>query len=164
MGVLDDAQKREVWKLLPQRRRAADATTRRTRDEVSSTSGSIRSRRSRTSRSSACREALQGLTYSVGYRPVLFGALLKHWGHKGPAEIEPKRAWTYRHVLWLAHRHGIAMQMPAQHPFNPLALLRLLHGLRARRAARRTGMPASRCCTMSGRAAAMPTTGSPRGA
>ena len=25
-GVLDNAQKREVWKLLPQRRRAVDAT------------------------------------------------------------------------------------------------------------------------------------------
>jgi len=25
-GVLNDAQRREVWKLLPQRRRAADAT------------------------------------------------------------------------------------------------------------------------------------------
>ena len=72
-------------------------------------------------------EVLQGLTYSVRYRPVLFGALLKHWSHKGPAEIEPKRAWTYRQVLWLAHCHGIEMQMPAQHPFNPLALLRLLH-------------------------------------
>ena len=72
-------------------------------------------------------EVLQGLTYSVRYRPVLFGALLKHWSHKGPAEIEPKRAWTYRQVLWIAHRHGIELQMPAQHPFNPLALLRLLH-------------------------------------
>ena len=72
-------------------------------------------------------EVLLGVSYSVRYRPVLFGALLKHWSHKGPAEIEPKRAWTYRQVLWIAHRHGIEMQMPAQHPFNPLGLLRLLH-------------------------------------
>ena len=42
-----------------------------------------------------------------------------------PAEIEPKRAWTFRHVGWLAHRHGVTLQTPAQHPFNPLALLRL---------------------------------------
>ena len=49
-------------------------------------------------------EALEGLSYSVAYRPVLFGALLKHWDHKGPAEIEPKRAWTFRQVHWLAHR------------------------------------------------------------
>ncbi len=71
--------------------------------------------------------ALEGLSYSVTYRPVLFAALLRHWGSKGPAEIEPKRAWTFRHVHWLAHRHGIAMQTPAQHPFNPLALLRLAY-------------------------------------
>ena len=71
-------------------------------------------------------EALAGLSYNVVYRPILFAGLLKEWGQKGPAEIEPKRAWTFRHVAWLAHRHGIALDVPAQHPFNPLALLRLL--------------------------------------
>ncbi len=71
-------------------------------------------------------QALEGLSYSVRYRPVLFAGMLNHWGQKGPAEIEPKRAWTFRHVHWLAHRHGIELQTPAQHPFNPLALLRLL--------------------------------------
>ena len=70
-------------------------------------------------------EALEGCSYAVEYRPVLFAGLLAHWGQKGPAEIEPKRAWTYRHIAWLAHTHGIAMQMPAVHPFNPLPLLRL---------------------------------------
>src|SRR5688572_21494282 len=70
-------------------------------------------------------ESLEGCSYVADYRPVLFAGLLQHWGQKGPAEIEPKRAWTYRHVHWLAHRHGIELQMPAQHPFNPLALQRL---------------------------------------
>jgi 2-hydroxychromene-2-carboxylate isomerase len=51
--------------------------------------------------------------------------LLNHFGQKGPAEVEPKRAWTFRHVAWLAHTHGIEMQAPVTHPFNPLALLRL---------------------------------------
>jgi len=68
---------------------------------------------------------LEGVSYDVSYRPVLFAGLLQHWGQKGPAEIAPKRAWTYRQVLWLAHRHRIALQMPREHPFNPLALLRL---------------------------------------
>ena len=71
-------------------------------------------------------QALEGLSYSVDYRPVLFAGLLKHWGQKGPAEIEPKRAWTFREVAWQAHVLDIPMQTPAQHPFNPLALLRLL--------------------------------------
>ena len=70
-------------------------------------------------------EALEGLSHEVVYRPVLFAGLLQHWGQKGPAEIAPKRAWTYRQVGWLAAQHGIELRMPAAHPFNPLALLRL---------------------------------------
>jgi 2-hydroxychromene-2-carboxylate isomerase len=71
-------------------------------------------------------QALEGLSIEVSYRPILFAGLLHHWGQKGPAEIEPKRAWTFRHVHWLGAQHGIAIDTPAQHPFNPLALLRLL--------------------------------------
>lgn len=70
-------------------------------------------------------QALQGLSYRMDYRPVLFAALLKHHGQLGPAEIAPKRDWTYRQVLWQAHSHGIPLRLPAGHPFNPLALLRL---------------------------------------
>ena len=70
-------------------------------------------------------EALKGLSYEVEYRPVLFAGFLKQHGQLGPAEIPPKRDWTYRQVLWLAHAHGIPMQMPAGHPFNPLGALRL---------------------------------------
>ena len=70
-------------------------------------------------------EALEGLSVDVRYRPVVFAAMLKHHAHKGPAEIEPKRAWTFRHVGWLARVHGIALDMPVEHPFNPLALSRL---------------------------------------
>ncbi len=71
-------------------------------------------------------QVLEGLSYAVQYEPVVLGALLQHWGQKGPAEIAPKRDWTYRHVLWQAHRLGVPLQMPAAHPFNPLALSRLL--------------------------------------
>jgi 2-hydroxychromene-2-carboxylate isomerase len=70
-------------------------------------------------------QVLEGLSYNVEYRPVLFAALLQHWGQKGPAEMEPKRAWTFRQVEWLARRHGLVLQTPLQHPFNPLPLLRL---------------------------------------
>ncbi|MBC5786113.1 2-hydroxychromene-2-carboxylate isomerase [Ramlibacter sp. USB13] len=70
-------------------------------------------------------EVLKGLSYRVDYRPVLFAGFLKHHGQLGPAEIAPKRDWTYRQVLWLAHAHGVPLQLPAAHPFNPLALLRL---------------------------------------
>jgi 2-hydroxychromene-2-carboxylate isomerase len=70
-------------------------------------------------------EVLMGQSYSVTYKPVLLGALLKHHGQLGPAEIPAKRDWTYRHVQWLARQHGLELQRPALHPFNPLPLLRL---------------------------------------
>ena len=70
-------------------------------------------------------QALEGSSYVVEYRPLLFAGLLKHWGQKGPAEIGPKRAWTYRQVAWLAHEQGCRLELPRPHPFNPLALQRL---------------------------------------
>jgi len=69
--------------------------------------------------------ALMGHSYSMTYKPILFAALLKHHGQLGPAEMPPKRDWTYRQVLWLAHTQKVALQLPASHPFNPLPLLRL---------------------------------------
>lgn len=70
-------------------------------------------------------QALQGISYQVTYQPVLFAGVLNHHGQLGPAEIPPKREWTYRQVQWLANQLEIDMQTPAAHPFNPLALLRL---------------------------------------
>src|SRR5690348_9010873 len=62
----------------------------------------------------------------IQYIPVLFAGLLKHWEHKGPAEIPAKRIYTYHHVSWLAARLGIPFRFPPSHPFNPLPALRLV--------------------------------------
>lgn len=70
-------------------------------------------------------EALSSCSYEVEYRPVLFAAMLHALGQKGPAEIESKRHWTFRQVAWLAHQLNMPLETPAQHPFNPLPLLRL---------------------------------------
>ena len=70
-------------------------------------------------------ETLVGISHSVRYQPVLLGALLKHHGQLGPAEVVPKREWLYRHVQWLAHSQGTPLQLPVSHPFNSLPLLRL---------------------------------------
>jgi 2-hydroxychromene-2-carboxylate isomerase len=59
------------------------------------------------------------------YQPVLLAGLLNHWGQKGPAEIIPKRLWTYRACTWWAKQHGIPFRFPAAHPFNSLPYLRL---------------------------------------
>ncbi|AOW14799.1 disulfide bond formation protein DsbA [Hydrogenophaga crassostreae] len=70
-------------------------------------------------------EALMGHSVRVRYQPVLFAALLQAHGQLGPAEIAGKRDWTYRQASWLAHHHGVPLELPASHPFNPLPLLRL---------------------------------------
>ena len=70
-------------------------------------------------------KALAGISHRVHYHPVVFGAMLKHHGQLGPAEMPGKRDWTYRQVMWLAKQQGTDLQMPASHPFNSLSLLRL---------------------------------------
>ena len=44
--------------------------------------------------------------------PIVFGAVLKHHGQLGPAEIAGKREFTYRVVQWTAEREGIAFRFP----------------------------------------------------
>jgi 2-hydroxychromene-2-carboxylate isomerase len=69
--------------------------------------------------------------FEVRPTPVLFGALLDHAGTLGPAEIPAKREFTYRQALWLGQKHGVALRLPARHPFNPLPALRLAVALGA---------------------------------
>ena len=57
--------------------------------------------------------------------PAVFGAILKHWGQLGPAEIPPKRRFVYRFFQWNADQLGIPFTMPPIHPFNPIPALRL---------------------------------------
>ncbi len=64
----------------------------------------------------------------VRCKPVLFGAILTKLQHKGPAEIDGKRAFTYQHAYWQARALGIPLKFPHVHPFNPLPLLRLAIG------------------------------------
>lgn len=77
-------------------------------------------------------------TLEIRYRPVLFAGLLKHWGHKGPAEIPAKRHHTYRFCQWYADRHDIPLHFPPAHPFNSLSALRLAIALECKPGAIRT--------------------------
>jgi 2-hydroxychromene-2-carboxylate isomerase len=67
--------------------------------------------------------------------PVVLGAILDHWGQKGPAEIAPKRLQTYRACQWRAAQLGVPFRFPPAHPFNPLGGLRLIVALDAAEAA-----------------------------
>ena len=75
------------------------------------------------------------LDLEIEYKPVVFAGILNHLQHKGPAEIPGKRRFTYRHVQWLARRHGIPLKFPPAHPFNPIRVLRLAVALGSRRKA-----------------------------
>ena len=57
--------------------------------------------------------------------PILFAACLDRWGHRGPAEIAPKRQYTWKYAARLAHDLGVPIRPPPAHPFNPLLALRL---------------------------------------
>ena len=63
--------------------------------------------------------------------PILFAAVLDHHRHKGPAEIDAKRTFSYRFVQFEAGQRGIPLRFPAAHPFNPLAALRVTVALNA---------------------------------
>jgi len=67
--------------------------------------------------------------HPVLLRPVVFGAVLTHWGQLGPAEIAPKRTHTYRLCQFLAGRAGMPLRFPPRHPFRSLEALRLLAAL-----------------------------------
>ncbi len=64
-------------------------------------------------------------SFEIHLQPILLAGVLAHWGQLGPAEIPPKRSFTYRQVRWLARRRGLPLSLPQAHPFNPLPLLRL---------------------------------------
>ncbi|MEP6505429.1 MAG: DsbA family protein [Betaproteobacteria bacterium] len=70
--------------------------------------------------------ALEGVSHHVEYRPLLFAGLLKAWGNTAPVDVAPKKAWLFRQCAWIAQQDGVAFVPPVPHPFNPLALLRLL--------------------------------------
>ena len=66
----------------------------------------------------------------VELKPIVFGAVLSHWGQLGPAEIAPKRVQTYRQTHFAAEQAGIPFRFPPRHPFRSLEALRLLTALR----------------------------------
>jgi 2-hydroxychromene-2-carboxylate isomerase len=70
-------------------------------------------------------EVLEGLSCEVAYKPIVLGALFRHHGHTPPVTLPAKRTWIYRHALWLGQAHGIPIELPAAHPYDPLPHLRL---------------------------------------
>lgn len=78
--------------------------------------------------------------------PVLFAAMLNAHGQKGPAEIDAKRAYTFRDVMRQAARQGLAFEGPPGHPFNPLMVLRMCTAVTDQRARRRLALGLLKAC------------------
>ncbi|MBK7579329.1 MAG: 2-hydroxychromene-2-carboxylate isomerase [Myxococcales bacterium] len=57
--------------------------------------------------------------------PVLFAALLKAHGTRGPAEVPARRRYLMKDVVRLAHDYQMPLDAPFAHPFNPLLMLRV---------------------------------------
>jgi 2-hydroxychromene-2-carboxylate isomerase len=60
---------------------------------------------------------------SVKPVPVLLGAILNHWGQRGPAEISAKRLHTYRQSVFLGQtsrgRDAVSATPPVQSAQGP---------------------------------------------
>ena len=127
---MDDDEKRAVWVQLAQR--SADTARRRAHEAphlLLRRHLAVRLPRVRAPAAGARRPVATASTTGRCCSP----ALLSHWGQKGPAEIEPKRAWTFRHVHWLAHAHGVAMQHAGAASVQSARAAAPRAGLRARR-------------------------------
>lgn len=70
------------------------------------------------------RELCERRGVELALHPVLLAALLSRWGQLGPAEIPPKRVFTFKDVARRAHDAGLLLVGPRTHPFRPLTALR----------------------------------------
>ena len=59
-------------------------------------------------------------------RPVCYAKILEATGLVGPAEVEAKRRYTFSDILRCAHRIGVPLVPPAEHPFRSLEALRTI--------------------------------------
>ena len=59
-------------------------------------------------------------------RPLVYAALLAAHGLVGPVETEAKRRYTFADVARCAHRLGLRLSGPPEHPFRSLEALRTL--------------------------------------
>lgn len=64
-------------------------------------------------------------TISIEYVPVVLSRIIHAYETKGPAEIESKRDYLFKHCLRYSKEEEIPFQTPAKLPFNSLDLLRL---------------------------------------
>lgn len=63
--------------------------------------------------------------YHFNFYPVPLAGLIRNYETKGPAEIEPKRNYLFKHCLRYSALNNIPFVTPKQLPFNSLYALRM---------------------------------------
>lgn len=63
--------------------------------------------------------------YNFSFYPVPLASLIRSYETKGPAEIEPKRNYLFKHCLRYAELNKIPFSPPQNLPFNSLYALRM---------------------------------------
>jgi len=66
-----------------------------------------------------------GKDVEMEYVPIVLSRIIHAYETKGPAEIESKRDYLFKHCLRYSKENEISFQTPAKLPFNSLDLLRL---------------------------------------
>src|SRR5262245_17075723 len=84
-------------------------------------------------------------------RPVVYAALLEAHGLVGPVETEAKRRYTFQDVARCAHRRGLHLAGPPEHPFRSLEALRTLELFRREPQALTLAVRLSDACWGAGR-------------
>src|SRR5436309_15055247 len=79
-------------------------------------------------------------------RPVVYAALLDAHGLIGPVETPAKRRYTSQDVARSAHRLGLRLAGPPEHPFRSLEALRTLYLFRREPQAFRLAVQLSDAC------------------
>ncbi len=78
--------------------------------------------------------------------PIVYAALLDAHGLTGPVETPAKRRYTFQDVARSAHRLGMRLSGPPEHPFRSLQALRTLHLFRRKPQALRLAVRLSDTC------------------
>ncbi len=59
------------------------------------------------------------------FKPLILGRVFKHWGQKPITEIQTKKEYLYKKCKRMADKNKFELELPFQHPFNTLYLLRI---------------------------------------
>ena len=82
--------------------------------------------------------------------PVALGSILNSTENPGPANIAPKRKVALLDFCMQCAQHNVPALGPPQHPFNPMHVLRFLHGIEDQQLRFKAALYLNKCCWADG--------------